>query len=243
MILRRVIKHFRHQEWTAIFLDFVIVVVGVIVGLQVSNWNDVRIAKQRTSQQLVLVAEEMAENGERLQNYIEFLDDIVTDMVKFRGVFAGTVKVSNDELNQLLWRALPVPTLLIKRDALDNLLTSEQFTGPKVRALRQSFGKWDYGVAELARTNHDALVYRDDFIHNTYSETIAFSSIEKFMPQLELEMPPSPFQNEVETIVSNLKLENIVTVRLTMSLGNQKNAEDILGQTRDLIQLIKETSL
>jgi hypothetical protein len=243
MILRRVIKHFRNQEWTAIFLDFVIVVVGVIVGLQVSNWNDVRIAKQRMGQQLLLVAEEMTENGDRLQNYIEFLDDIVTDMIKFRDVFAGEIEVSNDELNRLLWRALPVPTLLIKRDALDNLLTSEEFTGPRVKPLRQSFGQWNYGVAELARTNHDALVYRDDVIHNTYSETIAFSSIEKFMPDLGLEMPPSPFQNEIAAIVSNLKLENIVTVRLTMSKGNQKDAENILAQTRDLIQLIKETSL
>ncbi|PHS21095.1 MAG: hypothetical protein COA84_16130 [Robiginitomaculum sp.] len=42
MILRRVIKHFRHQEWTAIFLDFLIVVVGVFVGLQVQNWNERR---------------------------------------------------------------------------------------------------------------------------------------------------------------------------------------------------------
>ncbi len=40
MILRRVIKHFREQEWTAIFLDLLIVVVGVFVGLQVNNWNE-----------------------------------------------------------------------------------------------------------------------------------------------------------------------------------------------------------
>ena len=39
MILRRVIKHVRNQEWTAIAIDFLIVVVGVFVGLQVSNWN------------------------------------------------------------------------------------------------------------------------------------------------------------------------------------------------------------
>jgi len=42
MILRRVIDHFRKQEWTAIFLDFVIVVMGVFVGIQVSNWNAAR---------------------------------------------------------------------------------------------------------------------------------------------------------------------------------------------------------
>ena len=39
MILRRVIAHFRKQEWTAIAIDFLIVVMGVFVGLQVSNWN------------------------------------------------------------------------------------------------------------------------------------------------------------------------------------------------------------
>jgi hypothetical protein len=39
MILRRIIAHFRKQEWTAIGIDFVIVVVGVFVGMQVSNWN------------------------------------------------------------------------------------------------------------------------------------------------------------------------------------------------------------
>lgn len=35
MILRRVIEHFRKQEWTAVFLDFLIVVLGVFIGLQV----------------------------------------------------------------------------------------------------------------------------------------------------------------------------------------------------------------
>ncbi|OFW98702.1 MAG: hypothetical protein A3E78_12740 [Alphaproteobacteria bacterium RIFCSPHIGHO2_12_FULL_63_12] len=47
MILRRVIAHFRKQEWTAIFLDFIIVVVGVFVGLQVSNWNEAREGRVR----------------------------------------------------------------------------------------------------------------------------------------------------------------------------------------------------
>ena len=39
MILRRVIEHVREQNWTAIAIDFVIVVLGVFVGIQVANWN------------------------------------------------------------------------------------------------------------------------------------------------------------------------------------------------------------
>ncbi|WP_412061318.1 hypothetical protein [Rubrivirga sp. IMCC45206] len=39
MILRRIIQHVQDQNWTAIAIDFVIVVVGVFIGIQVSNWN------------------------------------------------------------------------------------------------------------------------------------------------------------------------------------------------------------
>ena len=39
MILRRVIQHVRNQEWTAIAIDLVIVVVGVYIGIQAQAWN------------------------------------------------------------------------------------------------------------------------------------------------------------------------------------------------------------
>jgi hypothetical protein len=39
MILRRIIQHVKEQNWTAIAIDFAIVVLGVFVGMQVSNWN------------------------------------------------------------------------------------------------------------------------------------------------------------------------------------------------------------
>jgi hypothetical protein len=42
MILRRLSEHLKAQNWTAVALDFAIVVTGVFIGIQVSNWNDVR---------------------------------------------------------------------------------------------------------------------------------------------------------------------------------------------------------
>jgi len=59
MILRRVIDHFRKQEWTAIALDFVIVVIGVFVGLQVSNWNGARADRAREATFLAGVADDI----------------------------------------------------------------------------------------------------------------------------------------------------------------------------------------
>ncbi len=42
MILRSLTRHIREQNWFAVFLDFLIVVVGVYMGLQVQEWNTAR---------------------------------------------------------------------------------------------------------------------------------------------------------------------------------------------------------
>jgi hypothetical protein len=47
MLLRRIIEHVREQAWTAITIDFVIVVVGVYIGIQVANWNQARVDERR----------------------------------------------------------------------------------------------------------------------------------------------------------------------------------------------------
>ncbi len=58
MLLRRVIEHVRKQEWTAIAIDFAIVVVGVFIGIQVSNWNQARVDRDKaTSYRQRLVGE------------------------------------------------------------------------------------------------------------------------------------------------------------------------------------------
>lgn len=42
MILRRVVTHLRKQDWTALFLDFVVVVIGILLAVQVTEWSEAR---------------------------------------------------------------------------------------------------------------------------------------------------------------------------------------------------------
>lgn len=46
MLLRRVIEHVKTQNWTAIVIDFAIVVIGVYLGLQVQEWSNSRADRQ-----------------------------------------------------------------------------------------------------------------------------------------------------------------------------------------------------
>ena len=54
MILRRVTEHVKSQNWFAVGIDFLIVVVGVFIGIQVANWNAGRI--DRSNEQIYLEA-------------------------------------------------------------------------------------------------------------------------------------------------------------------------------------------
>jgi len=66
VILRRVIEHVKAQNWTAVGIDFVIVVVGVFIGIQVSNWNAARADRAAEAQYLVRLQEELELTAARL---------------------------------------------------------------------------------------------------------------------------------------------------------------------------------
>ncbi len=59
MLLRRITEHVKAQNWTAVCLDFFIVVVGVFIGIQVANLNDARHDRDREVRHLEEIAEDL----------------------------------------------------------------------------------------------------------------------------------------------------------------------------------------
>ncbi|MEM9840893.1 MAG: hypothetical protein AAF830_17310 [Pseudomonadota bacterium] len=74
MILRRLTEHVRTQNWFAVALDFVIVVVGVFIGIQVSNWNETRqqrVEEAALIERLRVDFKRIGEDGERSRRFHE----------------------------------------------------------------------------------------------------------------------------------------------------------------------------
>jgi len=59
MIFKRAVAKLRAQDWTAISIELVIVIVGVFIGIWVSNWNQERVKKQQTREMLVQLKPEL----------------------------------------------------------------------------------------------------------------------------------------------------------------------------------------
>jgi hypothetical protein len=88
MILRRVIDHFRKQEWTAIGLDFLIVVLGVLMGIQVSNWNQLRADRMRVDIYLQRLKADFEQIENRLDGDIAEFDAALASIEFLRSEIA-----------------------------------------------------------------------------------------------------------------------------------------------------------
>jgi hypothetical protein len=67
MPLRRIIEHFREQNWIAVWLDVIIVFLGVFIGLQADNWNDTRVARSQARTYYARLIEDLrAEESTRI---------------------------------------------------------------------------------------------------------------------------------------------------------------------------------
>ena len=47
MIVRRMTQALREQNWTTILIEFVLLVLGVFLGIQAANWNEQRVENER----------------------------------------------------------------------------------------------------------------------------------------------------------------------------------------------------
>ncbi|MEM9838645.1 MAG: hypothetical protein AAF830_05760 [Pseudomonadota bacterium] len=74
MLLRSITEHVRTQNWTAVAIDFLIVVIGVFVGIQVANWNDARGEALRREQLLVSLARDVEDDLKELAEVREITE-------------------------------------------------------------------------------------------------------------------------------------------------------------------------
>ena len=66
MLLRSITKHVREQNWFAVFLDFFIVVAGILIAFQITEWNDERAERVQEREIVLQLISEAQETNVRI---------------------------------------------------------------------------------------------------------------------------------------------------------------------------------
>jgi hypothetical protein len=153
MILRRLSANLRTQNWTAIFIELLIVILGVFIGTQVANWNQGRLEKQATQRMLVELAPE-------LRSQLEFFDSAnayftITRRYADQAMagWAGDPKVSNEQFVIAAYQASQIYGIGINPASWSVTFGGEQLRNiqdPKVRRMMEVVMTADYSTVSFS---------------------------------------------------------------------------------------------
>jgi Family of unknown function (DUF6090) len=105
MIVRRLSKNLKDQNWTAIAIEFVLLVLGVFLGIQVANWNVERETKQKAAVFTARLKSDLRHEAFFYQYLIEYNRDVLTAAENAVKALTGKAPLSDEQLLINAYRA------------------------------------------------------------------------------------------------------------------------------------------
>lgn len=124
MILRRVIQHVKKQEWTAIAIDFCIVVLGVFVGIQVSNWNAEREINKKSAVFTERLKTDLRGEAWGYEYLILYNKDILANAERVLSVLDGEAEMTDEQFVISAYRASQYKYNVRQRATYDEMIST-----------------------------------------------------------------------------------------------------------------------
>jgi hypothetical protein len=105
MILRRLSQHVKDHNWFAVGLDFLIVVVGVFIGIQMSNWNATRADVRRGAEFTEQLTADLRMEAWSYARLIEYHGDVLAEAERAVGALEGKDELTDEALLISAYRA------------------------------------------------------------------------------------------------------------------------------------------
>jgi hypothetical protein len=239
MILSRITKALREQNWFAVAIEFVIVVAGVMLAFQITAWNETRGDLQRLELQAEAVRQEMIENRDRLAEYERNLDRSIEALSEFSAYLAdGATDVPDEELAVFLIIAMRVEILQLKTTALEGLLAADNIVSLEPVCLLEAFEDWESSRQRLFRTSRDTLLYRDNVLFARFSRILPMDQVAA--TQAGFGVSTTSTEASLGDAINDHRAEiaSIVAVRQIMSVTDRHLMRSLQDETDLLINAL-----
>ena len=160
MFLHRITKHVKDQNWFAVALDFVIVVAGILIAFQITNWNEARSEKRLKEYYLERIQSDLTETADYLSGRLEQAESALVIIDAFVAALNDPI-IEDEELVRITTDYFARGTNLfdfkVKRTTFDELSSTGNL---------ELLGRGSY-VAALTRLNTDYAGRDQDLLVNT----------------------------------------------------------------------------
>ncbi len=236
MIIKRIVRYLGAQHWNAIAIEFVIVAAGVLMGIQVSNWNDDRLEKARVNQQVASLRTELQGNRETIKEYQRKIKAQLGDVMAIERAFdrPGTGDAGIDDRLMNVFR---IRSMILETSAYDELTRTGSFRHVDAD-IRSAMTEWKAEKGLVERADQDALSYRISAV----DYLVGALAFEPMIASLAPAFKPAgnaPISNDPVRLAKDAKVRNFLAMRYAIETQKLQFAKNLQRATENLLSLLR----
>ncbi|HEX3125167.1 MAG TPA: hypothetical protein VHQ21_17850 [Rhodanobacteraceae bacterium] len=152
MLLRRLIDRFRRQDWFSVGIELVVLILGIVLGLQATDWSSTR--RDRADEQIYL-ERLLADNSANLAELQRAVETDEQRATKIRSITEAlgdaSAQPDPDALRVALCRWFVQPDIHLQRATYQELVSSGRLLLIQSQQLRELLAAEDAAHAESRR--------------------------------------------------------------------------------------------
>ncbi|WP_206483881.1 hypothetical protein [Thalassotalea sp. G2M2-11] len=228
MLFRRVLDNLSKQNWLAVVLDFFIVVLGIFVGLQVSNWNEERKSNEQSSIMSERLRKDLKEEAWNYQYLIEYYSDVKNNLEKVISDLEHDQYLNDEEFIIAAYRATQYQIDYRISATFDELRANGELKLIKDEILlKTAIHVYNFELFKTLRTNGQNSKYRELF-----RKSVPITLQDELLKQCGDKLAQTL---DYKTIVNSLDYP----CKLKSSKESIKEIVNILKQNKEILGLLR----
>ena len=138
MMFRRFLQRLSQHQWGAIATELTIVIIGVFIGIQVSNWNEERETNQRADVFTAHLKDDLREEDWRYQLTINYSREVLANAERALAALDDGAPIDGEMLLVNAYRATQYMNRVRARSTYDEMISTGTIALIRNQALRDT---------------------------------------------------------------------------------------------------------
>jgi|SRR5687767_1024616 hypothetical protein len=162
MIPRRLYEHVRSHNWFAVSIDFLIVVVGVFIGIQVANWNAERLEKRAARAYVERIREDLGTSARSLESLVTYYRQVKAHALSALDAFDAPPAAGDEQLLIDAFQASQLLMRTVERSTYDEILSAGAMNSIPSLETRRRLANYYKNVAAIEDLMRYVPPYREN---------------------------------------------------------------------------------
>ena len=240
MLLRRLNDHLKSQNWAAVVLDFIVVVIGIFLAFQIERWYASERDAANACERLSVLSDDLFKNREILEDQILLREE----QIESAGILLqldtrNANEIGPDEFYKLLATVSNITTPRFQRGAYDLLISTGQLDLIRLPELKSALAEFYARVDEFLIYNQGSWsAYRNTFEPYIINNLDLAALLRRIHPDDFESTDPSYEPKQFATVIGDGVFEGVIVQKRHAIVDERNRLLGLLENARKIENLL-----